>query len=157
MDYFQLTIAELPPLERVTKRFLVSDVAKTFDVLGWFSPSTIMVKVLLQRLWEQKIEWDEEVPLSIKNVWLCWRSELKLLATKHIPRYYFSKQSTCTSFELHGFCDASEAAYAAVAYFCTLDSKGNPHVSLITSKTKVAPIKRLTILRLELCGAHLTN
>ena len=155
MDHFQLTIAELPPLERVTKRFLVSDVAKTFDVLGWFSPSTIMVKVLLQRLWEQKIEWDEEVPLSIKDVWLRWRSELKLLATKHIPRYYFSKQSTCTSFELHGFCDASEAAYAAVVYFRTLDSKGNPHISLITSKTKVAPIKRLTIPRLELCGAHL--
>ena len=78
-----------------------------------------------------------------------------MLATKHIPRYYFSKQSTCTSFELHGFCDASEAAYAAVVYFRTLDSKGNPHVSLITSKTKVAPIKRLTIPRLELCGAHL--
>ena len=114
-----------------------------------------MVMVLLQRLWEQKIEWDKEVLLSIKDVWLCWRGELKLLATKHIPRYYFSKQSICTSFELYGFCDAMEVAYAAVIYFRTLDSKGNPHVSLITSKTKVAPIKRLTIPRLELCGAHL--
>lgn len=41
IDHFRLAVAGLPPLESVTKRMLVSDVAKTFDVLGWFSPAII--------------------------------------------------------------------------------------------------------------------
>lgn len=41
---------------------VVSDVAKIFDVLGWFAATTISMKILLQRLWELKIEWDEPVP-----------------------------------------------------------------------------------------------
>ena len=41
MDHFCLKVTELPPIDSVTKRFLISDVAKTFDILGWFSPSTI--------------------------------------------------------------------------------------------------------------------
>ncbi len=50
------------PLETLTKRGLVSDVAKTFDGLGWFSPSTTIAKVLMQRLWELKVDWDDSVP-----------------------------------------------------------------------------------------------
>ena len=153
MDCFRLTVTELPPLERVTKRFLVSDVAKTFDVLGWFSPTIITIKILLQRLWEQKVDWDDTVPSPIQDVWLRWRSELNLLTQKFIPRYYFPKESHIISMELHGFCDASEAAYAGVVYFRSTDSEGRLHTSLITSKSKVAPIKKLTIPRLELCGA----
>ena len=133
----------------------MSDVAKTFDVLGWFSPSTIKVKILLQRLWELKVDWDDPVPTVIHDAWAQWRSELPLLADKHIPRCYFNKESNVTSVELHGFCDASEQAYGAVIYLRMTDSAGDVQISLVTSKTKVAPIKRLTIPRLELCGAHL--
>ena len=57
--------------------------------------------------------------------------------------------------QLHGFSDASENAYSAVVYFRFEDTARNVHTSLIISKTKVAPIKRLTIPRLELCGAYL--
>ena len=72
-DCFRLTMAELPPPVNVTERFLVSDVAKTFDILGWFSPLIILVKILLQRLWEMKIDWDDIVPQSIREIWLRWR------------------------------------------------------------------------------------
>ena len=155
IDHFRLTVVDLPPLEVITKRILVSDVAKTFDVLGWFSPTIITVTILLQQLWEQKVDWDDEVPPSIRVVWFRWRAELKLLSTKSIPRCYFPKDSRVISMELHGFSDASESAYAAVIYTRIIDSQGNVHVSLVMSKTKVAPIKRLSIPRLELCGAHL--
>ena len=155
LDHFRLTIAELPPLDNITKRVLVSDIAKTFDVLGWFSPSVIKVKILLQQLWEQKVEWDDPVPSSIHDAWLQWRSELPLLSNKHISRCYFGKHTHIVTAELHGFCDASELAYAAVVYLRLADSNGDVQISLVTSKSKVAPIKRLTIPRLELCGAHL--
>ena len=58
LDHFRLTVATIPLLENVTKRTLVSDIVKTFDVLGWFSPAIIVVKILLQRLWEERIPWD---------------------------------------------------------------------------------------------------
>ena len=153
-DHFRLTIADLPPLTNVTKRLLVSDIAKTFDVLGWFSPTIIKVKILLQRLWELKVDWDEPVPHIIKEAWLQWRSELQCLSEKHVSRCYFPK-GVIESIQLHGFSDASEDAYAGVIYLRLTDSDGNVHISLVTAKTKVAPIKRLTIPRLELCGAHL--
>ena len=85
-------------------------------------------------------------------VWLQWRQELTLLSTHHIPRCNFPKQVHVASIQLHGFSDAS---YAGVVYLRVTDSENDVHVSLVTSKTKVAPIKRLTVPWLELCGAHL--
>ena len=46
-------------------------------------------------------------------------------------------------------------AYAGVIYLRSIDSDGNVRTSLVIAKTKVAPIKRQTIPRLKLCGAHL--
>ena len=155
MDHFRLTISDPPPLTNITKRSLVSDIAKTFDILGWFSPSTIKVKILLQQLWEQKVGWDDSVPPHIRDTWFHWRLELHLLSEKHTPRCYFDKATRVSSVELHGFCNASELAYAAVIYLRFTDTDNNIQISLVTSKTKVAPIRRLSIPRLELCGAYL--
>ncbi len=55
-DHFRLTVADHPPLEKLTERGLASNVAKTYDVLGWFSPTTIKIKILLQQLWEEGID-----------------------------------------------------------------------------------------------------
>ena len=155
LDHFRLTFSQPPSLEKVTKRGLISDVAKTFDVLGWFSPAIIKVKILFQRLWEMKVDWDDPVPSSVHEPWLQWRSELHLLSKRHIPRCYFPKDAHISIIQLHGFSDASESAYAGVVYLRMVDTEGRVHVSLVMSKTKVAPIKRLMIPRLELCGAHL--
>ena len=84
-DYFRLTVTNLPEAENLTKRRLVSDIARTFDVLGWFSPAIIKVKILLQRVWELKIGWDELLADEIKEPWLQWRTELVLLSDRHIP------------------------------------------------------------------------
>lgn len=77
---------------------------------------------------------------------LCSLIEISLAA---IPRDFHATST--------GFCDASENAYAGVVYIRLKDAHGNIHISLVVSKTKVAPIKRLTIPRLELCGAHLLS
>ena len=120
-----------------------------------FPRAIIKVKILLQRVWEFKIGWDELQPDEIKEPWLQWRTELVLLSDRHIPRCYYPKQVCIHSVQLHGFSDASEEAYAGVVYLRMVDTLSHVHISLVTSKTKVAPIKRLTIPRLELCGAHL--
>lgn len=69
------------------------------------------MKILLQRLWERKVDWDDPVPDDIYDVWLQWRSELHSLSDKPIPRCYSPKEATI---QLHGFSDASEDAYAGV-------------------------------------------
>ena len=93
MDHFRLTIAKSTPLidDNLTKRALVSDIAKMYDVFGWFSLSTIKAKILLQQVWEKGIGWDDPIPSSIYDVWLQWRSELHLLSEKHIPRCHFDR------------------------------------------------------------------
>ena len=155
LDHFRLSVANHSPIGDLTKRALVSDIARIYDVLGWYAPTIIKVKILLQRVWESKIDWDDTVPQSIADEWLLWRSQLKSLARKHIPRCYFPKDVHVVSTQLHGFSDASESAYAGVVYLRMVDRDGDVHVSLVASKTKVAPLKRLTIPRLELCGAQL--
>ena len=153
-DEFHLTIAESTPITTVTKRVIVSDVAKVFDVLGWFSPVIVKMKILLQRLWEIKLDWDDPIPDDIYQVWSQWRSELPLLTTMHVPRCYFSSKNAVVSTQLHGFSDASEDAYGGVVFLRVEDSRKKVHTTLVISKTKVSPIKRLSIPRLELCGAQ---
>ena len=99
LDHFRLTVTEFPETEDLTKRLLVSDIAKTFDVLSWFSPSIIKIKILLQCIWELKINWDDPLPLEIKSTWLQWRTELALLSNRHyiLPTYYI----LCTYFPCH--------------------------------------------------------
>jgi hypothetical protein len=156
-DQFHVTISQSPPISNITKRSLISDISRLFDVLGWFAPAVIKVKILFQKLWEQKIHWDDPAPANVQEVWKRWREELHQLIKKPIPRCYFPKETEVAFKELHGFSDASEDAYAAVVYLRMIDTQGNIHVSTVSSKTKVSPIKRLTIPRLELCGALLLS
>jgi hypothetical protein len=158
-DHFHLSITN-PPLDNsVTKRKLVSDVAKVFDALGLFAPVTIKMKIILQRVWELKLDWDDPVPDQVLEFWLQWRRELPALTTVRIPRCYSPVGFTpiITAVELHGFSDVSEEAYAGVVYLRLVDSSGRVQTTLVMSKTRVAPVKRLSIPRLELhvCGAQL--
>ena len=157
-DCFHLTISNSPLSSGdPTKRTMVSDVARVFDVLGWFALAVIRVKILLQRLWEQGIGWDKPVPPPVRDSWNKWKSELPCLSNKSVPRCYHPKGVRILHKELHGFSDASENAYAAVVYLRMVDVEDRVHVMLVAAKTKVAPLKRLTIPRLELCGALLLS
>ena len=155
LDYFRLSVANHPSYNPLTKQALVSDIARTYDVLRWFAPVIIKAKILLQSVWESKIDWDDEVPAPIIEDWSIWRSQLKSLSQIHISRCYFPKEAEIVLIQLHGFSDASQSAYAAVVYLRMNDSKGVVHVALVAAKIKMAPIKRLTIPRLELCGAYI--
>lgn len=135
-----------------TKRMLLSEVASLFDPLGWLAPIVIKAKALLQELWTLGSGWDDELPEHIHSQWTKIKSELPTLRELRIPRWIFTQKSA--SIEIHGFCDASELAYAAVIYVkATCIDQVN--ISLLSAKTKVAPIKKMTIPRLELCGAFL--
>lgn len=138
----------------LTKRLVLSEVAQIFDPLGFASPVVIKAKMLLQELWLHKLRWDDPLPSQLSTRWLIIRKELTDLAKISIPRWFNS--SSNSSVELHGFSDASHLAMAAVIYLTVHHSNGAT-ISLVCSKTKVAPLKRLTIPRLELSAALLLS
>ena len=148
------TSISLPTAYTSTKRGIISDVAKTFDILGWLAPTILEMKILYQQLWEEKLGWDDTVPEPYRTKHQDWRTQLPVLSDIQIPRCYFSEEATLTV-ELHGFSDASEAAYAAVVYIRATYPVRSPTCRLVMAKTKVAPVKTISVPRLELCGASL--
>ena len=97
--------------EPLTKRVLVSNIARLFNVLGWCSPTIILMKILLQRLWEQDLEWDEPVPERIQSSWKRWHKELPLLKEFCVAHPYFPKDVVIKDLQLHCFCDMLEVEY----------------------------------------------
>ena len=148
------TAVQMPGVFQSTKRGIIADVAKTFDVLGWITPVIICMKILFQSLWQLGLDWDEAVPTHLKEQHIQWRDELPLLASIQVPRYYFREEQPLT-IQLHGFCDASQRAYAAVIYVRATYASLPPSCQLVVAKSRVAPLKVLTIPRLELSGAVL--
>ena len=119
--------------------------------MGFISPVTVKMKVLFQEVCRDKTNWDSELKGETLKKWKSILQELNMTDCYRIPRCYFSHQPI--DVQLHGFCDASERAYAAVVFFSSTSSEGKVEVRLVASKARVAPIKRQTIPRLELLGA----
>ncbi|XP_049294208.1 uncharacterized protein LOC125769517 [Anopheles funestus] len=139
-----------------TKRSILSNIARMFDPLGLISPIVVRAKILMQELWLQKAGWDDLVPDSICKKWKNIQQDWPLISGFKIDRYALLPGS---KLQLHTFCDASEAAYGACIYVRCESEQGEVRTTLLSSKSRVAPLKRVTLPRLELCaavlGAHL--
>lgn len=152
-DTLQFSVKNLIEKYHVTKRTILSAICQIFDPLGLLGPVTVSAKLIIQNLWQLKLSWDESVPLSIYNKWLEIQTQLYCLKNINIPRHI-----TCPNpqiIELHAFCDSSEMAYGGAVYIKGIDAAGNCVVNLLCAKSRVAPLKNLSLPRLELCGALL--
>ena len=112
-------------------------------------------KTLTQEIWTAGIEWDKELPEPLKKKWQKWLSEVPQLSGFTIPRCLRNPNPTCI--QLHMFSDASKDAYTAAAYLGCRYPSSKPTSRLIASKSRVAPLKAVTIPRLELMGAVLST
>ncbi|UYV81292.1 hypothetical protein LAZ67_20000677 [Cordylochernes scorpioides] len=141
------------PADIKSKRQIVSAIARIYDPCGWLSPTTVVLKLLLQELWKLKIGWDEDIPASIQRKWNTFEREMKHFQQISIPRCIFQRNLLISNMQMHGFCDSSELAYSAVCYLRITYENNQIETILLTAKTKVVPIKKITIPRLELCAA----
>ena len=140
---------------RISKRVVLSLIARMFDPLGFLNPFVVFLKVLFQELWKEGLDWDEQVPESVEKQVKLWLDSLSDLRLWSFPRCYFDQPwLEHNSIELHGFCDSSEKAYGCCVYL-VLRTESEVKSSLVISKVKVAPVKRVTLPRLELLGAVL--
>ena len=138
---------------RVTKRVILSQIARLFDPLGLLGPIITTAKLVMQALWRLQLDWDESVPLDTHTHWSAFYSQLPKLQTLSINRC--TVIPGYTKLQLHGFCDASERAYGACLYVRSVDIDGKTAVHLLCSKSRVAPLQSISIPRLELCSAKL--
>lgn len=140
-----------------TKRDLLSMIAQIFDPFGIIAPTTIMLKIMMQELWKDKCAWDDKIPDSILKNWQDFRSQIELLKSIRIPRFLNCQALSEHHLEIHGFCDGSGKAYAAVVYLRTISALGEISVNFVAAKTKVNPLKHVTLPRIELCAALLLS
>ncbi|GFV34566.1 integrase catalytic domain-containing protein [Trichonephila clavipes] len=141
---------------KITKRLVLSTVQKVFDPIGMLAPSTLLPRLLLQEIWKMKRAWDQELPQNIVNKFMKWFNEIQILKGISVPRCMKIDIFT----ELHVFVDASKGSYAGCVFARSIvDSRVS--VILVRAKSRVAPLKLLSIPRLELMaccvGARLIN
>ncbi|XP_071056102.1 uncharacterized protein [Onthophagus taurus] len=152
-DEFRYEISEGTKYNKINKRTILSDIAQVFDPLGLLCPVTINAKIILQEIWQAGLNWDEVLPNHIHTSWVKFRQQLPYLNSIRVPRHISLQYSR--SLELHGFSDASTKAYGACIYLRSCGVDGDVISRLICAKSRVAPLKQITVPRLELMGALL--
>ncbi|GBM53925.1 hypothetical protein AVEN_64846-1 [Araneus ventricosus] len=98
-----------------SKRFILSVVGRIFDPIGILGPFVIKLKCLLQDLWTLGVDWDSELPQTLRHKWQQWSSEAEDLTEIRIPRYYLCElDQEISIFEIHCFSDSSKTAYGTI-------------------------------------------
>lgn len=143
----------------VTKRKVLSIIAKLFDPLGLIGPVIVWAKLFMQELWKLRLQWDDQLPNEMIIRWHEFCTNLSLLKNMKIRRFVMIENAD--RIEIHGFADASLRAYGACVYICSWKC-GKPYMQLFSSKSKVSPInsttpEELKIPRLELNAALLLS
>ena len=139
-----------------TRRGILSTVASLFDPLGLVAPALLDAKLLLQDLCKDKKGWDDPISETQKQNWEKWKKSMGNIPDFKIPRSFsVSLSGPVKTVEMHVFSDASEVGYGACVYVKFFDEDGNISVSLVLGKSRLVPLKRQTLPRLELMAAVL--
>ncbi|XP_071848188.1 uncharacterized protein [Apostichopus japonicus] len=139
----------------LTRWRMLSIVSSIFDPLGLISPVVLSGKLLFQEATARGLSWDEEIPPDIVRAWDTWAQSLSSVSRLRVPRCIKPCSFDDAFIELHHFSDASSKGYGCCCYVRCVNRKGEIHVQLVMSKSKVAPLKLRTIPRLELQAAVL--
>ncbi|GFU95152.1 integrase catalytic domain-containing protein [Trichonephila clavipes] len=152
LDCFLFRIEQQRPTS-FTKRMVLSTIARIFDPLGLLGPIITWAKIFMQRLWLLELGWSDERPFKEEKEWRRFIDSLKSVNNISIDRCIVIHRAE--SIELHAFSDASEKAYGSSIYLKSISALGEVKVCLVSSKSRVSPLKQISIPRLELCGAVL--
>ena len=156
-DAFSFSIASLPDGRCITKRIVLSYLSRLFDPLGIAAPYVMGMECLFQDLWRAGLQWDDELPSEFRVQFLRWVDGLQVLQQWSIPRSYTgSGWSNIRGLALHAFGDASPRGYGACVYLVAEKEDGSVVPSLVIAKAKLAPLKTVTLPRLELLACLLS-
>ena len=121
------------------------------------APFLLKGRQILQELCAEKKDWDDDLSDHQLKRWRSWRSELDQLEKISIPRCYkpanFGK---IVHASIHHFSDASDSGYGTASYLRLQNENGQISCRLLIGKSRVAPLKLITIPRMELTAAVLS-
>ena len=140
--------------EVLTKRMILSQVNSIYDPLGLAGPYTVRAKILMRKLWtyETKLDWDDPIPEEYRREWMTFFDDLPEMEKITVKRHNAIGDPI-----LIIFSDGSNNAYGACAYI-RWELSMRAFVSyIILSKNRLAPVKRMSIDRIELGGAVLNK
>ena len=138
-----------------TRRGILSVISSVYDPLGLASPFTLPAKVL-QDLCRENLKWDDEISAGHKAIRQKWLDNLPKISNYTVPGCTIPDGfGQVEEARLHHFADASNVAYAAVSFIRVRNVRNEVHCTLLIAKTRLAPIKAITIPRLELAAATL--
>ena len=141
----------------VTRRKMLSYVSSLYDPLGLVGPIILKAKLMLQTATRLGLQWDESVPAKLSDEWTSWCAALRDLTKAEVPRCVKPPHYDDAVLELHHFSDASESGFGFLSYLRCINKVGEIHTALLYSKSRVAPLKTLTIPRLKLQAAALAT
>ena len=147
---FRIVLKDKP----LTRRGILSTISSIYDPLGFAAPVMLPMKKLLQMLTKEKLGWDDQVPPEVRAPWEKWRHQLPSLQSVEINRCFKpSSFGEVTDVTIHHFSDASTLGYGQCSYLRLEDEKGEVSVSFLMGKSRVSPLKQVTVPRLELTAA----
>jgi hypothetical protein len=139
------------PISKCVVSYLI---AALFDPLSLISPVIVVHKIFLQQLWMHKLDLDEQLLSALMKQWMDIYEPLSQVNEITIDRLVLTRGQP-TEIQLHGFCESSESAYGVCLHLRSVNQQGEVTTKLLCSKSRVAPVKKITLPRLELCGALL--
>ena len=148
--------ASLDAPEKLTKRYVLSIANSIYDPIGLLTPFTVKVKIILRSIWahEPKLGWDCPLPKPIEREWMELLRQIPLLTTLTFQRALTPPRATGQP-TLLIFCDGSMHAYGMAAYVRWRLEDGTYESRLVMARSRIAPLKTIDIVRIELCGAVL--
>ena len=150
---FKIAIKEKP----LTRRGMLSTLSSIYDPLGLGAPFLLKGKQIIQKICARKFRWDDQVPQDIGNGWKKRSNQLNLLKNLHITRCFKpTKIGRIKETSIHYFSDASDSGYGQASYLSLASETGRINCCLLIGKARVAPIKYITIPRMELVAAVLS-
>ena len=137
-----------------TRRGLLRVVSSVYDPLGFVCPFILQAKKIFQDECKREKGWDDELEPDNTKKWKRWLEDLPRLEEFKIKRCLIPQDfGKCVEIQLHHFSDASEEAYGTTSYLRVMNEQGNVHCSFLLGKSRLAPVKHMTIPRLELSAA----
>lgn len=154
-DHYSFKVDKGAPIGKLTKRNILSKISQLFDPSGYVAPAMIVGKMLMQDIWAAHCDWDELVSTEIAKRWNEFWDQFINLESIKIPRWIGMGKGV--QIQLHGFADSSVRAYGCNIVLRAVQPDGTVTCNLLASKSRVAPLKQVTIPRLELAAAELLS
>lgn len=154
LDTFTIAVSDKP--RPLTKRGLLSTIGAMYDPLGMVSPFLLQGRIILQELCRLRLGWDEEIPQQQQKDWVEWKSLMADLKEVMMDRCIKPSNFGLGTCQVHHFADASEKGFGTVTYLRLCNQMNDVHCAFLYGKAHVAPLKSITIPRLELTAAALS-